>query len=314
MKINNTELKIIKGQIVDLEVDAIVNPANTKLLMGEGIAESIRKKGGKVIEDEAVSKGPLKLGEAIKTNAGSLKAKFVVHAVTMDKNYELDEAIIRSACRNSLKVTGQLGIESIAFPSLGFRVGGLIPKAVAKIMAQEVLRHAKYESSPLKEIIFVLNEDEIFDVFNKEATNYLNYILFKLGQGPFITVDIIIEVEGGIVLIERSNPPFGWAIPGGFLDYGETLENCAIREAKEETGLDIFDLEQMFTYSDPKRDPRFHTVTTVFVAKSKGKPKAGDDAQNAKVVSLDEISNLKLAFDHEDVLKDYKNFKRRKND
>lgn len=309
MKINNTELKIIKGHVVDLEVDAIVNPANTKLLMGEGVAESIRKKGGKAIEDEAISKGPLKLGEVIKTGAGSLKAKHVIHAVTMDKNYDLEEAIIRNACRNSLKVAGQLGIESIAFPSLGYRVGGLVPKAVAKIMAQEVLKHAKYEPSSLKEIIFVLNEDEIFDVFNKQVTNYLNYILFKLGQGPFITVDIIIEVEGGIVLIERSNPPFGWAIPGGFLDYGETLENCAIREAKEETGLDISDLKQMFTYSDPKRDPRFHTVTTVFVAKAKGRPKAGDDAQNAKVISLDELNSIKLAFDHDDVLRDYKNFK-----
>ncbi|MDD5006231.1 MAG: NUDIX hydrolase [Candidatus Omnitrophica bacterium] len=141
---------------------------------------------------------------------------------------------------------------------------------------------------------------------------YVEYIQNKLSQGPFITVDIIIEVEGGIVLIERSNPPFGWAIPGGFVDYGETLEACAIREAKEETSLDIYDLEQMHTYSDPSRDPRFHTVTTVFVAKAKGRPKAGDDAQNAKIISLDEIKNFKLAFDHQDVLADYKKFRESK--
>ena len=132
----------------------------------------------------------------------------------------------------------------------------------------------------------------------------------KLSQGPFITVDIIIELNDGVVLIERSNPPFGWAIPGGFVDYGESLEECAVREAKEETGLDIYDLVQMHTYSNPNRDPRFHTVTTVFVDKAKGKPKAGDDAQNLKVVSLDEVKNPKLAFDHEKVLNDYKKFKK----
>ncbi|MBL7130355.1 MAG: NUDIX hydrolase [Candidatus Omnitrophica bacterium] len=178
-------------------------------------------------------------------------------------------------------------------------------------MSQEVLKHAKYDPSPIKEIVFILYDDEIFNVFKKEVISYLEYIQNKLCQGPFITVDIIIEVDGGIVLIERSNPPFGWAIPGGFVDYGETLENCAIREAKEETGLDIYDLEQMFTYSDPKRDPRFHTVTTVFVAKAKGRPQAGDDAQNSKVVSIDDIANLKLAFDHKDVLEDYNKFKQR---
>lgn len=314
MKINNTELKIIKGDITELEVDAIVNPAKIKLLMGTGLAEAIRKKGGQAIEDEAVKKGPLEVGQAIETKAGSLKAKYVIHTVTMNRDYETDEIIIRDACRNSIEVAKRLQLNSIAFPALGCGVGGFVAKAAAKIMSQEVLRHAKYDPSPLKEISFVLNEDEIFNVFNKEAVSYLNYIQHKLCQGPFITADIIIEVGGGIVLIERSNPPFGWAIPGGFLDYGETLENCAVREAKEETGLDIYDLEQLFTYSEPKRDPRFHTVTTVFVAKANGSPKAGDDAQNAKVVPMDELENLKLAFDHHDVLQDYKKFKRRKND
>ncbi|MDD5356234.1 MAG: NUDIX hydrolase, partial [Candidatus Omnitrophica bacterium] len=98
--------------------------------------------------------------------------------------------------------------------------------------------------------------------------------------------------------------------PGGFVDYGETLEHCARREAKEETGLDIYDLKQMHTYSQPRRDPRFHTVTTVFTAKAKGRPRAGDDAQNIKVVALKDISKLKLAFDHNDVFKDYKKLRR----
>jgi len=231
--------------------------------------------------------------------------------VTVNKYHETDEVIIRNACYNSLEVAKRLKLNSIAFPALGCGVGNYAPKAVAKIMSQEVLKHAKYDSNPIKEIVFVLYDEDIFRIFDKEVTKYLEYIQFKLCQGPFITVDIIIEVEGGIVLIERSNPPFGWAIPGGFVDYGETLENCAIREAKEETGLDIYDLEQMFTYSDPMRDPRFHTVTTVFVAKARGNPRAGDDARNVKVVPLDEVKNIKLAFDHDDVLEDYKKFKQR---
>ncbi|MFH1622485.1 MAG: macro domain-containing protein [Candidatus Omnitrophota bacterium] len=311
MKINNTELKIIKADITELEVDAIVNPSNIKLLMGSGLAEIIRKKGGQTIEDEAVKKGPLEFGQAVETIAGKLKTKYIIHAVTVNRDHETDEVIIRNACRNSLEVAKRLKLNSIAFPALGCGAGGFMPKAAAKIMAQEVLKHAKYDSDPIKEIMFVLFDEDIFCIFDKEIINYLEYIQYKLCQGPFITVDIIIEVEGGIVLIERSNPPFGWAIPGGFVDYGETLENCAVREAKEETGLDIYDFQQMFTYSDPMRDPRFHTITTVFVAKARGKPRAGDDARNIQVVSLQEIKNIKLAFDHDDVLEDYKKFKQK---
>lgn len=109
----------------------------------------------------------------------------------------------------------------------------------------------------------------------------------------------------GIVLIKRSNPPFGWAIPGGFVDYGETLEQAAAREAKEETGLNVKNLKQLHTYSDPDRDPRFHTVTTVFVCQAKGSPKAASDAKAAGIFKPGEWKDLKLAFDHEKVLRDY---------
>ncbi|MCX5708475.1 MAG: NUDIX hydrolase [Candidatus Omnitrophica bacterium] len=122
---------------------------------------------------------------------------------------------------------------------------------------------------------------------------------------PFLTVDAIIEVEGGIVIIKRSNPPFGFALPGGFVDYGESLEQAVTREAKEETGLEITDLKQFHTYSDPRRDPRFHTVGTVFVCQAKGEPRAGDDAAEAKVVSPAEIKGLEFAFDHRLILRDY---------
>ena len=122
-------------------------------------------------------------------------------------------------------------------------------------------------------------------------------------------MDIIIEMEGsggqpGIVLIKRKNPPFGWALPGGFVDYDESLEQAAIREAKEETSLDIELVNQMFTYSDPKRDPRFHTITTVYIAKASGTPEAKDDAAEIGIFSREEI-DFPLAFDHARILDDY---------
>ena len=89
-------------------------------------------------------------------------------------------------------------------------------------------------------------------------------------QTPLLTVDIIIRYQDGIVLIERKNPPPGWALPGGFVDVGESLEEAAIREAKEETSLDVTLVEQFHAYSKPGRDPRFHTVTMVFIADGKG--------------------------------------------
>ena len=93
-------------------------------------------------------------------------------------------------------------------------------------------------------------------------------------RNPVPTVDIIIEINGGIILIEREHPPYGWAIPGGFVDYGESLEDAAVREAEEETSLKVKSLIQLHTYSDPDRDPRQHTITTVFIAKGEGNPKA----------------------------------------
>ncbi len=134
---------------------------------------------------------------------------------------------------------------------------------------------------------------------------------FKPYRNPFPTVDIIIEVEDKIVLIYRKNPPHGWAIPGGFVDYGETLEDAAKREAKEETNLDIDILYLLGCYSDPKRDPRFHTITTVFVAKGKGELKAKDDAKQARLFKIEEIPWNELAFDHAKILKDY--LKRKEN-
>ena len=124
-------------------------------------------------------------------------------------------------------------------------------------------------------------------------------------RNPFPTVDIIIEMEkGGIVLISRKNPPFGWAIPGGFVDYGESLESAAIREAREETSLVVELLYQLGAYSDPARDPRHHTISVVFVGRATGTPKASDDAAEVGIF-FRELRPEHLAFDHEKILKDY---------
>ncbi len=124
-------------------------------------------------------------------------------------------------------------------------------------------------------------------------------------KSPQVTVDIIIEVEGGgIVLIKRKNPPLGWALPGGFVDYGETLEHAAVREAKEETALDVILKGQLHSYSDPARDPRFHTISTVFCAAARGVPAGGDDASDARVFTRDSLPQP-LVFDHKQILEDY---------
>ena len=305
MKIKNTEIKIVKGDITEIAADAIVNAANNKLLMGGGVAGAIKRKGGQAIEDEAIKKGPIEIGEAVATKAGALKVKYVIHAATMGMDFKTDEIKIRNSCRSSLKVAQDLKIRSIAFPALGCGTGGFPLLASAKIMAQEVLKHLREEDTGLKEITFCVYDAEALNIFNKGILGYLEYVTTKLCNGPYVTVDAIIELSEGIVIIKRSNPPFGWALPGGFVDYGESLEDAVKREAKEETNLDLTEIKQFHTYSDPQRDPRFHTIGTVFIAKAKGNPRAGDDAAGLKVIPLNEVKELDFAFDHKKILSDY---------
>jgi len=127
----------------------------------------------------------------------------------------------------------------------------------------------------------------------------------KSYRNPFLTVDVIIGDGDRVVLIERRNPPAGWALPGGFVDYGESLETAAVREAREETGLELAGLQQFGAYSDPLRDPRQHNVSVVFTARGIGILRAGDDARNADWFPLSALPTP-LCFDHALILADYR--------
>ena len=127
-------------------------------------------------------------------------------------------------------------------------------------------------------------------------------------RNPAPTVDIIIELidrpHRPIILIERHNEPLGWAIPGGFVDYGESVENAARREAEEEIGLKVELVEQLLVYSDPSRDPRQHTISIVFLATAMGEPLAGDDAKGLGIFEPWSIP-ANLCFDHDRILHNY---------
>jgi len=127
-------------------------------------------------------------------------------------------------------------------------------------------------------------------------------------RNPTPTVDVVILLHGDrVVLIERGNEPRGWALPGGFVDEGETLEAAAVREAREETGLEVELLEQFHSYSDPRRDPRRHTVTTVFLGRASGEPSGGDDAASAAAFAWTSLPGP-IVFDHAEILSDVRRY------
>jgi 8-oxo-dGTP diphosphatase len=125
---------------------------------------------------------------------------------------------------------------------------------------------------------------------------------------PPVAADVIIEIDGHVVLIERKNYPYGWAIPGGFVDLGETVEAAALREMREETGLQVEITELLGIYSRPDRDPRGHTISVVYVGRADGSPRAADDAKSAGLF-LAERPPSPLAFDHAEILADYVRYK-----
>ncbi len=127
-------------------------------------------------------------------------------------------------------------------------------------------------------------------------------------RGPSPTVDVVITLPGDrVVLVERKYPPPGWALPGGFVDEGETLEAAALREAREETGLEVELTDLLYVYSDPRRDPRRHTVSAVFLGRASGDPAGADDAADARAFAWGTLP-ARLAFDHGEILRDARRF------
>jgi ADP-ribose pyrophosphatase YjhB (NUDIX family)/O-acetyl-ADP-ribose deacetylase (regulator of RNase III) len=298
---------IKNGDILEEKVDAIVNPASPDLSMGGGLSKKIKKNGGDIIEKEAIKKGFLNTGESIFTGAGKFPSKYIIHTITVDKNFRTNYKIIANCMKNTFKIANSLKLKSISFPALGCGTGKLESKKVAEIMIKETLNYLS-EKFEIEDINFVIYKKKDYLNFCDVYEKYLRNLTKKTYKNPIPTVDIIIEHKDGIVLIERRNYPKGWAIPGGFVEYGESCEETAIREAKEETGLELEDLKQFKTYSKPGRDPRFHTISTVFIAKGKGELKSGDDAKNAKIFNEENIPE-NIAFDHRDILKEYFLFK-----
>ena len=215
-----------------------------------------------------------------------------------------DERRLRSVCAAGLMEAAVRHIESVALPAAGISAGAS-PAQVARILVQEAIRVARTGDTALRRILLCCAEEKAFRSFERTVHGYLRHFLDVLVWGPFVTVDALIQTAAGVVLIERRNPPLGFALPGGFVDYGESLEEAVRREAREETGLELRDLKQFHTYSDPRRDPRFHTITTVFTARAEGEPKAGDDAAAARVVPLSGIEGMTFAFDHGQILKEW---------
>ncbi len=166
-----SEIVILKGDITAVKADAIVNAANNRLWMGGGVAGAIKRAGGEEIEREAISKGPIKVGEAVATGAGRLKARYVIHAAAMgydDQGRMIPPSSesIRSATLNSLLLAEKLGLKSIAFPALGTGVGGFPLKEAAEIMVRTVREHLAKGSS-LEKVVFVLFGDEAYEAFQK---------------------------------------------------------------------------------------------------------------------------------------------------
>ena len=161
------KIEIRQGDITQLELDAVVNAANNRLWMGGGVAGALKRVGGSEIETEAVSKGPVPVGEAVVTGAGKLKANYIIHAAVMGQDLKTDAEKIRQATKNSLLRGDELGIKSIAFPALGTGVGGFSLNECARIMISEVRQYSTGKTQ-LERVVFVLYDEPAYQAFRQE--------------------------------------------------------------------------------------------------------------------------------------------------
>ena len=304
MQIKNVTLDIVCGDITNMEVSALVIPGDGSLTMTRGLAAKVKKKGGGEIEGAARRFAPCPSGESRVTLAGTMAVGHIIHTVA-GQDGKMDEVLFRRAFASALTAAENAAAESVALPDLREGTTGFSLIGSAKIAAQEILRFARWQARAVKRVVLCFSDEKAFAVVQQQVFGYVDHIQNCLGLGPYVTVDVLIERPEGLVVIERSNPPYGLALPGGFVDYGESLETAARREAKEETHLDLVDLRQMHTFSDPSRDPRFHTVTTVFIARGEGVAQSGDDAQGLKIIPYAELLAQTYAFDHKNIIEEY---------
>ncbi len=167
LRIGQTAISIERGDITDWEVDAVVNAANTTLAMGAGVAGAIKRKGGVIIEEEAMRQGPVEVGEAVLTTGGNLAATHVIHAAVMGPDLKTDPDKIAAATRAVLALADKHRITSIALPALGTGVGHVPPPASAEAMLKEVVGHLRGGQSTLKRVVFVLYQDDAYKAFTE---------------------------------------------------------------------------------------------------------------------------------------------------
>ena len=167
VKIGQTEISITQGDLAEAEVDAIVNAANSTLSMGAGVAGAIKKKGGLIIEEEAIRLGPIEVGEAVMTTAGNLEATYVLHAAAMGEDRKTDSQKIAEATRSTLRLADEHKLTSLAFPALGTGVGGFPLDEAATAMLTALLRHLAAGPTSLQKVVFVLYQDDAYRVFKE---------------------------------------------------------------------------------------------------------------------------------------------------
>jgi len=172
VKIGRAGVEVVKGDITDLEVDAIVNAANDHLWMGSGVAGAIKKKGGDEIEAEAMAKGPVPVGEVVVTGAGRLKAKYVFHAAVMGQNLKTDAEKIATATKRSLEKADELGIESIAFPAFGTGVGGFPVHESARNIIDTIIKYLLNSKTGLRKITLALFDENTYNIFRTVLEAY----------------------------------------------------------------------------------------------------------------------------------------------